>query len=847
MNHIFISYRRSDAAGHAGRLFDRLANWYGQETIFFDRESMAGGELFSARIEAAIRQARVVLVVIGPEWLNATNRERLHRDHDVVRQEVALGLSLATTAAGPLIIPLLCGEAAMPMAADLPADLHSLLSHHAHTLTESEYGPAFQRLLHRLAGIGLAPCFRYLHQGGHPFHTNGQLLSPYFADPLRKLDDLYRTLHGGGTALVATTIHGMGGVGKTQLALKYSQLYRDEYSGVWWFRAEDPLQLEEDCEELCAELQLTREGREPYSKRVRRWLRGQPGCWLLVYDNADRPAAIRPLLPETGRHHLLYTSRSPHWSGVVKKDEMIAMESWSEGEALEFLCPRLPDRHEAELRRLARVLGGLPLALEQACAYLERTGIPLETYCQQVERDISLLDDAPPDSGYPNTVLVTLSLSFAHLSEAARELLRLAAWAAPKPIPELLFRAPAHLMALAEENGNELELDDDQHEQLRHLLPPALAQAAGNDLRWGEVVAEVTGFALAQRPQLDLTPLGEQKERREPALLLHRLSEAEIDGPAFTELLRLAFPGDSEQPGNWPLCKALAPHVLHLEEGFPDNTIPHRPLSWLLDRLATYLQFGPTLYEQAASLFRRVLVMDTEILGPNHCTTLTRRNNLATVLTDMGDHTAAKAQHEQILERTKESLGSDHPDTLASMINLSAILLIKKEHATAKAIGEQVLERSKEILGPNHPTTLICLNNLAQTLLGLGEHAAAQDLHEQALKVRIGSLGIDHPDTITSLHNLALTLCGMGDHLAARTLEEQVLELSNKIFGSQHPRTTLAAWNLLRTLADLNEPTAAQSLLIDEHLRWLLSTEEALPDARQREIRDMLRKMMPPE
>lgn len=573
MSKIFISYRRSDAAGHAGRLHDRLSSWYASEEIFFDREYLKGGEVFTAAIEDAIKTARVVLVVIGLEWVNDVNRDRLHQPDDVVRQEIALALALNGINKVPVVIPILCGGAAMPKEAEFPEDVKALSEYHARTLEETSYSTSFLKLREHLAVLGISSFFQY-HDGRHPYHTNGQLLSPYFADPLCKLDTLYRTLHNGGTALVVTALHGMGGVGKTQLALKFSHEYRDEYDGVWWFRAEDPLQLEEDCQELCADLLIPRRGEEAFSVSVRRWLKQDIGRWLLVYDNADKPADIRALLPEAGKHHILFTSRSPHWGGMVKRDEMIPMDSWTDEQALEFLVPRLPDAPEGILLRLSSMLGGLPLALEQACAYIGRTGASIETYCQRVEE---LLDVPAPDTGYPHSVLVTLSLAFESLSEPARQLLRLCAWCAPEPIPDSVFRAPSIVLAKSEEAEEGERLTAEDTKWLQDLLPEELRRVGSDDLQWGELVAELTGFALAQQGTVDLTPPGEKERQVGRTLLLHRLTQAVVahrisdaatDVPALTELVRAAFPFDLKRTTEWPLAKCLTPHVLRLEDHF---------------------------------------------------------------------------------------------------------------------------------------------------------------------------------------------------------------------------------------------------------------------------------------
>ena len=814
MSSIFISYRRSDSAGHAGRLHDRLGSWFDEDKLFFDRESIKGGEIFLDSISEAILKTDVVLAVIAPGWLDDTNRERLLRDDDVVRGELALALSQEKTK----VISVLCGGAKVPDRLILPEDIQKLCDHHFLTLNEAGYGPSFDKLLGRLKELGLKPIFRERHDGVQPFHTNGQGLSPYFADPLRKLDALYQILHSGGTALVATVIHGMGGVGKTQLALKYSKAFRDEYSGVWWFRAGEPLQLEEDCQELCEELNIVRREDEPYSVSVRRWLKNNGGRWLLVYDNADQPTSVHPLLPGAGQHHIIYTSRSPNWSGLVKKEAMVDVESWTVEQALEFLNSRLPGVADNELRLLAETLGGLPLALEQACAYIERVNVPVETYCLHAQK---LLDTAPPDTGYPHSVLATLSLAFEKLSKPAQQLLRLTAWCGPEPIPDLLFREAAEQYFPAEQDLNIKGLDPEQLEKLQGLLlPDDLRQVAADELLWLETVAELTDFALAQRVEVDLTTPGEKEIQTEQAILLHRLTQAtvihqlgdaECDGPAMTKLVRLVFPNDVETTSGWPLARALAPHVLHLENRFATGHIPQQPLSWLLNQLATYLQNGPALYDQALAIFQRNLER-YKVQGEDHPETLNVMNNLATTLTAMGDHPGARVLQEQVLERSKKILGKDHPFTLTSMGNLAVTLSAMGDHQGAKALQKQVLEQRKEILGKDHPATLASMNNLAATLRAMGDHSGARALEEQVLERCKEILGEDHPHTLTSMSSLAATLGAMGDHQGAKALQEQVMKQSKEILGKDHPYTLASMNNLAVTLSAMGDHPGAKAL-----------------------------------
>jgi tetratricopeptide (TPR) repeat protein len=853
MPKIFIGYRRDDG-GHARAIYQYLQLWFDKQDVFLDHENLDSGETFKPALAEAIEASQVFLAVIGQHWYAEKNRARLAEAADITRGELRCALQK-----GVPIIPILCGGATVPPKAELSTDIAALCHGNAHPLPESEYASGLTRLIDQLRDVyEFQPRYRPPHGVSQACHLGDQKLSAYFSDPVDALGRLRRLLTAEGRAAVVgqATLQGMGGVGKTQLALKYCETFKDQYAGVWWFKAESLVQLQQDYQYFCTINGVAvADGEEPH-QAVNRILRQQPR-WLLVFDNAEaeygeKQEHLRRYLPD-GEHHLIITARSPELGDDAST---IPLDSWTEEQALPFLRQCLAEASDDDLRLLCRTLGGLPLALEQACAYLKKTGSAVAVYCAAVDdlaRGKSLLErNAAQANGYDYSVLATLSLAFDRLSESAQQLLRLCTWCAAEPIPDILFRRPAMTLAAAEQGRAGVELSDEQRADLANLLPEGLRKAAANELLWGETVAELTGFALAQRVEVDLAPPGVQEPMIDKALLLHRLTQAVVihrlgetatDAPALTELVARAYPGDLSATVGWPLARVLAPHVLRLEEHFATGYVPHKPLSWLLDQLAVYLKNGPALYGQAVDIFRRNLERSKELLGADHPDTLTSMNNLAGTLFAMGDHQGVWDFEEQVFARRIELLGADHPDTLTSMGNLAGTLYAMGDLRGARDYQKQVLERSTELLGADHPGTLTSMNNLAQTLKAMGDHKGARDYEEQVLARSTELLGADHPDTLTSMNNLASTLWDMGNHQGARKLEEQVLERSAALLGVDHPSTTGAAWNLFNTLREMGDGVAAQSVL-DEHLIRLLDEDVELHSGDQREIRDMLRQAL---
>jgi len=821
MSDIFIGYRRHDG-GHARAIYEGLCYWYDAAQVFLDHESLPPGAKFRDELGVAIEGCRVFLAVIGPHWLSPENHARLQDPDDITRGEIRSALQHRKP-----IIPILAGGAGFPNSSALPEDIRSMQEANAHHQLEAQYHASFQDLLEVLkTRHGLKPVFRRRDGSPQPFRLIDLPLSNNFVDPAGHLPELHKTLADQGAAAViaAATVHGMGGVGKTQLALKYSHAWRAEYAGVWWFRAENNGQLELDCQEFCSELGCPpRDGELPH-QAVKRWLQSQPR-WLLVYDNAENKHDLAGFLPSVGGHHLLITSRDRDWDEIAQP---LALDVWTDEQALEFLRRRLENAGDNEHRQLAHALGGLPLALEQACAYILKQRIGIADYCREVEnwQRANPLLDRKDAVGYPYSVLTTLSLAFAKLTPAAQQLLRLCAWFAPEAIPERLFR---------------------EHTE---LLPEALQAAAKDELAWAETAAQLESHALLQRgtiPALDRQP-GETRE--EPAFTLHRLTQEAVrakladkanDCAVTVELLRAAYPSDTLLPSNWPTCATLLSHVRRLQDFHPHGWVAPRPLTWLMDSAAAYLQYGPALYREAVELFRAALGIAVADLGEEHPDTLTVMNNLAGTLRAQGDLLGARTLQEKVRDIRHRVLGEEHPDTLTAMNNLAHTLWTQDDLPGARVLEEKVLDIRRRLLGEEHHDTLITMGNLAATLKAQGDLPGARILQEKVLGIRNRLLGEEHPDTLIAMNNLAVTLKAQGYLPDARALEEKALEIRRRVLGEEHPSTSISAFNLFATLLKMQETAAAHALFRD-HLAWLLQRDPASLGADQRDIREQLHK-----
>ena len=450
---VFISYRRADTGGHAGRLFDRLSRWFDAGEVFFDVDTFDAGEVFPEGIERAIRAAKVVLVVIGPGWLEDLNTRAAGRQTDYVRQEVAVAIHRQAADGGVLVLPVLMGGAGMPsreaLHSDLRGEIGRLSDYQAHTFqgNQAEWDRQFVRLREAIARVGGVPKprFRSPSEVEQPYHVLDDLLSFHFQDPENRLQELHESLEArsGVAAVARSALHGMGGVGKTQLALKYTLDYRDRYAGVWWFRAESEGALQADAGKLCEHAKVFVPDGERPSQALKRWLERERRAMAAGIRQRGRAGCASPP-SAAGRKPSL--DRDLAQSGLGRDcGAGGARHVWTTEQGVRFLAGRLSGGDREEPAALVEDLGGLPLALEQAASYLEATGVTAGVYrrlLDGVDTEGDILDETEGSSatGYGRSVAKTLSVAFEKLSPPGRRLLRLCAFAAPEPVPEWLFR-----------------------------------------------------------------------------------------------------------------------------------------------------------------------------------------------------------------------------------------------------------------------------------------------------------------------------------------------------------------------------------------------------------------------
>ena len=584
--------------------------------------------------------------------------------------------------------------------------------------------------------------------------------------------------------MLTQVLRGLGGIGKTQLALEYAYRYGRRYRLVWWVRADNPETLASDYAALAPHLNVASQASQDQPAMiaaVRIWLE-RNGDWLLILDNAPEPAAIRAYLPNTTHGRVIITSR--HYFGWGASARLLSVPVLPRQEAVDLLiaATKQPDREAAAA--IAETLGDLPLALAQAAAYIEAAELSLTGYLQRLRSHLQMLlkrGEGSPD--YPDTVATTWTMAFAALEQSqpgAIGLLKLCAYFAPDDMPHALLR----------ENAS--------------VLPEGLSGVVSDDLQWDEAMLGLRRYALM--------------EVAEESLSMHRLVQAVTRNrlgieenrqwvEAALKCVTAVFSGSSSPLDlqDWASCVRYLPHAVAVVDHVGDTDGAALDAALLLNRMGLYLDVRAQ-YKEARSYLERALAIREQALGPEHPNTALSLNNLGALLDAQGDLAGARVYYERALAIREQVLGPEHPDTALSLNNLGYVLQAQGDLAGAKPYYERALAIYEQALGPEHPDTALSLNNLGYVLQAQGDLAGAKPYYERALAIYEQVLGPEHPNTARSLNNLGYVLQAQGDLVGAKPYYERSLAIYEQALGPEHPNTAGSLNNLgglLRAQGDL--------------------------------------------
>jgi hypothetical protein len=597
-----------------------------------------------------------------------------------------------------------------------------------------------------------------------------------------------RDLLAAGDRAVVQAFQGMGGVGKTQLAIEYAHRFADGYDVAWWVNAEQAGLIGDQIAALGMALGCVEAGAGSDAARVA--VLGElreRGRWLLVFDNAEDPAAIRPWLPG-GAGHVLITSREHRWTEIAAPVEVDVL---ARPESVTILRDRVAGLGETDADRLATGLGDLPLAIAQAAGFMAETGMTTGEYLGLLGTRAGQLLAEGEAGSYPRSLAAVAGLIADRLDRddpAAAQLASLVAFLAPEPVPDDLFTSSP---------GG---------------LPGELAARAADPLGWRQTLAHLARQSLGR-----IDPRGLVMHRLTQAILRDRLTgeQAAATRVCTEAILAAANPSDPVDPVTWPRWAQLMPHLLAADlaaTGRPD-------LRWMASDACWYLLSRGdtrTAHDLAADLRQHW----RDRLGDDHANTQAAVMCLARALRDMGSYAEARELDEDALARSRRVLGDDDPETLRLANSLGVDLLNLGEYQEARELSKDTLARRRRVLGDDQYETLTSAGNLAIALRCLGEYQAARELDEDTLARFRRVFGEDHPDTLRSAGNLAGDLASLGEYQAARELDEDTLARRRRVLGDDHPDTLRSASSLAGDLASLGEYQAARELDEDTLARF---------------------------
>ncbi|MBT2420240.1 tetratricopeptide repeat protein [Streptomyces sp. ISL-22] len=599
------------------------------------------------------------------------------------------------------------------------------------------------------------------------------------------LEHLNRRLSEGTTAVLPEALHGMGGVGKSQIAIEYVYRRSRDYRLIWWIPAEQTNLIVQSLIELGEQMNLRAGADRSAVPAVLEALRvGEPySNWLLVFDNAEDPHEVRQFFPNDGPGRVLVTSRNAQWSSLANSLEV---DVFAREESVALIKRRSPDIPEDAADRLADSLGDLPLAVEQAAVWLAETGMPVHQYLDLFETKYAELLQVDPPADYDLPVAAAWNVSLDRLREdhpAALQLLQVCAFFAPEPIDWDFFSAVRGVAA-----------------------PTALRAALDDPIKLARAVREIGRYALAR---IDHRKSTIQVHRLVQRVLIEQMNSherAEMRHCAH-EILAHSDPRNPQRSSMWPRYSALLPHVrasgmVECQEGWVRELVLNEA-RFLLARS----DYKPALEaaEEAASRWR-------SLLGDDHEHVLSIDQVRAEALRWLGRYTEAYEVQSELVERCRRVLGESHEATQRALSFLALVLRTRGDFYRARELDQRAYETTLREQGADDPSTLQAAHNYAVSLRLAGDLEQAYRLDEDTYQRRVEVIGDDHLQTLNTLHQLYIDLQELGRFQSALEGQEALRERAVQMLGEEHSLTVWVTRELSVTRRKIGDHAGALEL-----------------------------------
>src|SRR3989440_701689 len=635
--------------------------------------------------------------------------------------------------------------------------------------------------------------------------------NPFFTGREEILIHLYTVLRSSKAAALtqAQAISGLGGIGKTQVAVEYAYRYRDHYQAIFWINATSRDAISADFVILAALLDLPEQQEKEQDivlRAVKRWLSTHTH-WLLILDNVDDLEMIVDFLPVTGTGDVLLTTRLQALGTVAQH---IEVEKMMLDEGVMFLLRRtkvlaqstsfdqVPKEKQVQATEIVMALDGLPLALDQAGAYIEETRCGLSRYLDLygTRRKELLLRRGRFPIDHLDSVAATWSLSLQRVEQeslVATDLLRLFAFLDPEAIPEEMLTLGA-----AE-------------------LGPALGEVASDPLQVDTIIELLLCYSLIRRsPEVK-------------SLSIHRLVQAVLRDGMERDTQRLwadrriravnrAFPDVELQ--TWERCQRFLPHVQTCATYIEEYELAFPEAARLLNEAAAYL-VAHARYPQAELLLLRALSIRQQLLEANHPDTARTLNDLGVLYFNQGKYQKAESRLQEALAIREQVMGGEHPDVAQTLHNLANLYRTRGAYVEAEPFYLRALHIRETTLGANHPIVAESYYGLAKLYDSQENYQQAEKLCKQALYIQEQHLGDNHPLVAATLNILAKIYQGQNKLDQAKEMNMRALRIRESISGADHPHIAIITNNMVEIYHAEGryreaEPLIARALRIHE-------------------------------
>jgi tetratricopeptide (TPR) repeat protein len=624
------------------------------------------------------------------------------------------------------------------------------------------------------------------YPGWGPQITNLPPRNNIFTDRLEALKRIQQVLLGEDNAgkLQKCAIHGLGGTGKTETVLEFAHRFGSHYDLVWWIRAEEHVSISDHLLALAGMLQIEQTAAQS-NILIALWqeLRRRDR-WLLIFDNALNPVALKSFWPPAGSGDVLVTSQNPTWTSVGAS--LVPVKPFARADSVTFLQKRSNRTGEhKEALAIAETLGDLPLALEQAAAYVDKTRGSFESYADLLQENMEALLEA----GEAGTVAWTFetSINKARAEQPhARDLLALLAHFAPDDIPRELV--PGQSLALR----------------------GPLANAVTSPVRYDQILAALVGFSLvdAYTDRIEIHRLVRRAVRDglDPSERVSFYSDA-------VRLLEAAFPADPLDMQTWPTCGRLLVHVAWI---MPDHErlgpLLSSQLGSLLQRSGRYLHARGD-YAQGRRFLELALEKRRGRVGRERLAEAETLTSLGRVYYHLAVLDQARQVTEQAMDIYREELGDDSPQAAENMLHLSRILRESGEFLEAESIARGFLRECGRMESSDPGLFAAGHSTLGDALWRLGRPVDARASYLEALSIRHGSIASSPADLASCHKHIGIISIELGDNGTAEEELRNARDLLRGVFDEDSLDVMDVDLHLGDVLCRTNRPEEAVAIL----------------------------------